>query len=402
LTVVQQIKFAFVGPASFFSSPTLAMPFLLDLFRLPADLFQQFVITDVLTSRFGMLLAAMHMTALGLLGAAAMAGKARIRVAAVGRYAALAVTLPLVVILGARGVVSWTMDREYRNYQRFIEMDLSREPAEFTVTTDPGPVEQGGSGPASPDQILERGVLRVAYLKDRLPYAFVNESGRLVGFDVEMAHRLARELGIRVEFLRIGRDDARARLDAGQVDVIMAGVAITTDRMRDFAFTTPYLDHSLAFVVKDHRRHEFSNMDRIARRDDLTIAVPDDPYFLEAMKTHFPKVKVVPMNSPRPFLTQADQEIDALIYSAEAGSAWCLVYPQYSIVVPENVRTKVPLGYAVSHRNPSLAKFLSTWVELVKRDGTVDGLYEYWILGEGAGDSEPRWSVIRDVLGWVD
>jgi hypothetical protein len=29
-------------------------------------------------------------------------------------------------------------------------------------------------------------------------------------------------------------------------------------------------------------------------------------------------------------------------------------------------------------------------------------LYDFWILGRGAASTEPRWSVIRDVLGWVD
>ena len=42
------------------------------------------------------------------------------------------------------------------------------------------------------------------------------------------------------------------------------------------------------------------------------------------------------------------------------------------------------------------------WLRLKRGDGTLDQLYEHWILGQGAQDREPRWSVIRNVLGWVD
>jgi len=402
LTLIQQLKFALVGPASFFSSPMLAMPFLLDLFRLPADLFQQFVITDVLTSRFGMMLAAMHTVVIGLLGALLLAGKATIRWRSVARYAGFAVTLPIVVVLGARGIVALTMDHEYRNYERFVEMGLQDEPAESSVTTDLPPLGESSEGPADLEGIVDRGVLRVAYFKDSLPFAFVNEFNVLVGFDVEMAHHLAKDLGLRIEFVRIPVDELTARLDAGDVDVAMTGIGMTAALMRQITFTTPYLDQTLGFVVLDHRRSEFSNVESIVRRDDLTIAVPSDPYFLDGMRRHMPGAKVVPVESPREFFTQADEEIDALIFSAEAGSAWCLVYPQYSVVVPEGSETKVPLGYAVSRKNPSLAQFLDTWVELAKRSGRVDGLYGHWILGEGAVDSTPRWSVIRDVLGWID
>jgi len=37
-----------------------------------------------------------------------------------------------------------------------------------------------------------------------------------------------------------------------------------------------------------------------------------------------------------------------------------------------------------------------------QHDNTIESAYEYWILGKGSEKKAPRWSVIRDVLGWVD
>ncbi|MEO2175620.1 MAG: hypothetical protein ABGY96_16130 [bacterium] len=52
--------------------------------------------------------------------------------------------------------------------------------------------------------------------------------------------------------------------------------------------------------------------------------------------------------------------------------------------------------------DPEWERFVSTWLVLKKKDGTVDRLYSHWILGGGALTKEPQWSIIRDVLHWVD
>ncbi len=55
--------------------------------------------------------------------------------------------------------------------------------------------------------------------------------------------------------------------------------------------------------------------------------------------------EMVDVASPRPFLRGEREDLDAVVYSAEGGSAWTLVYPNYSIVVPENTHMQVPMAY---------------------------------------------------------
>ena len=49
-----------------------------------------------------------------------------------------------------------------------------------------------------------------------------------------------------------------------------------------------------------------------------------------------------------------------------------------------------------------LNAFMNRWIELKKKDRTIEKLFNYWILGHGAVEKEPRWSIIRNVLKWVD
>ena len=87
---------------------------------------------------------------------------------------------------------------------------------------------------------------------------------------------------------------------------------------------------------------------------------------------------------------------------AEAGSAWTLIYPGYSVVIPRDLRGWVPLVYALPRNDPTFQHFMNHWIELTRRDGTIDRLYDYWILGRQERARAPRWSIIRNVLGWVN
>ena len=87
---------------------------------------------------------------------------------------------------------------------------------------------------------------------------------------------------------------------------------------------------------------------------------------------------------------------------AERGSVLTLLHPKYTVVVPEPDAIKIPLAYPLARRDQEWAQFVNTWIELKRRDGTIVALYDHWILGKHAVKSEPRWSVIRNLLHWVD
>ena len=79
VTLPQYPQLAFTGFLTFFASLNAAIPFLLDLFRIPADTFQLFLAAGVINSRVGTLVAAVHTVAVALLGSAAIAGALRVQ-----------------------------------------------------------------------------------------------------------------------------------------------------------------------------------------------------------------------------------------------------------------------------------------------------------------------------------
>ena len=108
------------------------------------------------------------------------------------------------------------------------------------------------------------------------------------------------------------------------------------------------------------------------------------------------------MNSAEEFFATKGKTLDGFVYSAEAGSAWTLLYPEYAVVVPPPPRIELPMSYAMARGDRELVDYVNALVELKKGDGTFKKLYNYWVLGQFAADTQPRWSVIRNVLHWVD
>ena len=103
------------------------------------------------------------------------------------------------------------------------------------------PVETGLAVAGRLAIIENRGSVRVGYLKESLPFAFRNNKGEVVGFDVEMAHNLSTDLGVKLDMVRIEREDIGKLLKSGQVDIVMSGLAITPTRARQWAFGATWM-----------------------------------------------------------------------------------------------------------------------------------------------------------------
>ena len=81
--------------------------------------------------------------------------------------------------------------------------------------------------------------------------------------------------------------------------------------------------------------------------------------------------------------------------------SWSLLYPEYTVVVPPPP-VSIPLTYLMARDEQELADYVNALIDLKKRDGTLKKLYDYWVLGQFAENRQPRWSVIRNVLHWVN
>ena len=179
----------------------------------------------------------------------------------------------------------------------------------------------------------------------------------------------------------------------------MSGVPVTTERAAQMVFSQSYLDETLAFVVHDERRADFVSWTDIKSLGPIRVGVPNVPDDLAKLHDQLPEAQLVPASAAGG-LFDGSMRLDAIAMPAERGSAWTLLHPEYAVVVPGPALIKIPLAYPIARHDERLASFLNNWIELKRRDGTIDQLYRHWILGQTASTPRPRWSVMRDVLKW--
>jgi Na+/H+-dicarboxylate symporter/ABC-type amino acid transport substrate-binding protein len=403
VSAIQYPLFMGSGLVSFFGSVNVAIPLLLDQLHIPADLFQLYLAIGVVTDRFATLLTTMNNLMLTLLGACAVGGLLTVRWGKILRHAVLTVVLTTATIGGARLFFSHALHNEYRKDQIIANMQLLRHAGPAKVHLWPPPPRPPGDPQQSRLQrILTEGVLRVGYLSENLPFVYFNAAGQLVGFNVEMAHTLAQELGVALEFVPIARDAMAEQLQTGYCDIVMASLAVTPERAQTMALSTSYMDQTLAFIVKDHRRQEFSSWDAVRRLKAPLIGIPNVRYYIDKVRQYLPQATLTVVNSPKEFFELRGETLDAYVFGAESGSAWSLLYPAYTVVIPQPDTLAVPLAYPMARGETELVNFVNTWIELKKKDKTIAALYDYWILGKNAAPQQPRWSVIRNVLHWVN
>jgi Na+/H+-dicarboxylate symporter/ABC-type amino acid transport substrate-binding protein len=405
LNVTDYPRLALAGIVSSMGSINVTIPFLLDLVRVPADTFQLFLATGLVNSRFGTLTSAMYMVTLALAGTFALTGKLKLSGPRILRYVLLTMGATAVTMFALSTSLRILGAGTYNRDRMVMAMQLlhpSTVPAvvlpELPVKSSPPPEK----GQSVLEAARERRRLRVGYIDSQPPYSYFNSQGNLVGFDVEMAHVLAAELGVALEFAPVPRERIAEVLDGGLCDLIMGGIVVTTDRARQMVFSPPYLDETLAFVVPDERRAEFSSAEGIRKSPGLRIAVPDLPYYLQLVQREFPGITAVPLKNPEDFFLRRSASVDALAFPAERGSFLTLLYPAFSVAVPHPLSIRIPLAYPVAQHDMELARFLGTWLDLKRKDGTIQSLYDHWILGRDARPRQAHWSVLRNVLHWVN
>lgn len=98
-------------------------------------------------------------------------------------------------------------------------------------------------------QIQERGEIVVAMEGTWAPWTYHDESGQLVGYDVEVAQNIAQRLGVEVSFAEGEWDGLLAGLDSGRYDIMVNGVDIDEARSEKYDFSAPYAYNRTAVIV---------------------------------------------------------------------------------------------------------------------------------------------------------
>ncbi|MCT2883251.1 cysteine ABC transporter substrate-binding protein [Lentilactobacillus buchneri] len=137
-----------------------------------------------------------------------------------------------------------------RSFTRIIAV-VSVFAALLLVLTGCGNSKKSSSqsnNPSSVQQIKKNGTIRIAVFGDLPPYGWVNKDGKRVGYDVTLAHQVAKDLGVKVKFVQVNANNRVDALNSNKVDLVLANFTVTPERKQVIDFAKPYMKVSVGVV----------------------------------------------------------------------------------------------------------------------------------------------------------
>lgn len=231
--------------------------------------------------------------------------------------------------------------------------------------------------PTALDQIKERGTLRVG-LSTFVPWAMRDKQGELIGFEVDVARRVAQDAGLKIEFIPTAWDGIIPALLAGKFDVIIGGLSITPQRNLNVLFTVPYAHSGVQLAASKESAADKTTIADYNKRS-VTLAVRRGAVTVQTAKKYFPKAKLRQFDDE----SQAFQEVlngnaDAVLASSPKPEQMAIKYKDKLFIPFKENLNRGSEGFALRQGEFDLLNFFNNWIMLRTEDGWLQSRHDYW------------------------
>lgn len=238
---------------------------------------------------------------------------------------------------------------------------------------------------AAPDtlsQIEERGSLRVG-VSEFEPWALRDRRGDLIGFEVDMATKLAEDLGVGLELVPLKFDQLIPSLRTGRIDIIISGMSITPERARVVNFSIPY-HRSEVTLLTAQRTPDYGTTRDDFDREDLKLGSVSGTVWASMVDWSFPRAVHVRFRDQQAALAAlAAGEVDGLVASALTHQMAAMRSVTELKVPLQSPLMRTVEAFAVRQGEPDLLAFLDAWVRVRKNDQWIERRRAYWFLSRG-------------------
>ncbi|MBR5933800.1 MAG: cysteine ABC transporter substrate-binding protein [Treponema sp.] len=221
------------------------------------------------------------------------------------------------------------------------------------------------------EQIKKSGTIKIAVFSDKKPFGYVDEYGKYQGYDVYFGDRIAKDLGVKVEYVPV---EAAARvevLETGKVDLVLANFTVTPARAEKVDFALPYMKCALGVV---------SNDKDIARKpEDLngkTLIVSKGTTAETFFTENYPEVNLLKFD-------QYSEAYNALLDGRGVGLstdntevlAWAIENPGFTVGI-ESLGSLDSIAPAVTKGNESLLNWINEEIKSLADEQFFHADYE--------------------------
>ncbi|WP_368396021.1 cysteine ABC transporter substrate-binding protein [Streptococcus gallolyticus] len=221
------------------------------------------------------------------------------------------------------------------------------------------------------DEIKESGTIKIGVFSDKKPFGYVDDKGDYQGYDVYFADRLAKDLGVDVEYVAVDPASRVEYLTSAKVDIILANFTVTDERAEQVDFALPYMKVALGVVSPSSQL--------ISSVDDLegkTLIVGKGTTAETYFEKNYPKVNLLKYDQySEAYQALLDGRGDALSTDNTEVLAWALENKGYEVGITSLGDTDT-IAPAVQKGNTELLDWINNEIKTLGEENFFHKDYE--------------------------
>lgn len=236
---------------------------------------------------------------------------------------------------------------------------------------------------STPESIREAGRVRVGCEAAYRPFAF-RENGRIVGYDVDLAHLLFEPLGVEVEMVDTAWAGVIPSLYAGNFDIVMTSLTYTPERIERVGYSIPYTEATQELLIRASDEDTITSLEGMAGKvlavklgsAGDTMRPQLEEQLIEATGEGFASVRVYD-DHPAAYMALAQGTVDGVVNTLATLTQVLQDAPdRYAIV--RDVGPRNWAGIGTRQEDTELITFLDERIRALRESGEIYELQERW------------------------
>ncbi len=228
--------------------------------------------------------------------------------------------------------------------------------------------------------IKKRGALKVG-LSLFVPWSMRSKEGELIGFELDVARKLANDMGVEAEFLPTAWDGIIPALLTGKFDAIISGMSYTTKRALTVNFSDPYAYSGVGMLANIKLTNGFTLED--FNKPGVTFTARRGATPAALTRKNFPNATLLLFDEDG---ASGQEVINGNAHAVLASEP----YPgttaaRYSDVVyrpfPDKMFEQNGEGFVMRKGDPDALNFFNNWIAENWRNGFLQDTHDYWFAG---------------------
>jgi polar amino acid transport system substrate-binding protein len=234
-------------------------------------------------------------------------------------------------------------------------------------------------------KIRARGTMRVG-LSVFVPWAMHNQGNELIGYEVDVAQKLAKDIGVEVEFVETSWASIITGLLKEEYDIIISGLSLTPERALLINYSQPY-GHSASTIIAHRRNAQRLSTPAALNNAQVTIGVVKGSANTQRLADRYPKATLVPFDSESHAMAALlEGKLHAMVASTPRIG---YLLTRYSKILFQPVQVPIATyseGFGIRKGDSDFLAFLNTWIECTERSGWLAERRHYWFDSIAWGD----------------